>query len=126
LGFPTPLTNLKVGQFVKLKTDGTVDVIAVPGDFPIGYVVSAYKDTDNAVRVSTPFQAVMYGKAPVASTLTVGDIVTVTGFDATSGLNMFAVSATGNSADGVVLVKASANGGTDLQIGVLRQPYMKP
>lgn len=126
VGFPTPLTNLKVGQFVKLKTDGTVDVIVAPGDFPIGYVVSAYKDNDSAVRVATPFRAIMYGKAPAAATLTIGDLVTVTGFDATSGLNMFAVAASGQSVDGMVLVAASANGGVDLQIGALRQPYMKP
>jgi hypothetical protein len=122
IAFPTDATNLKEGAVVKLLNTGKVAVVAAATDVPVGIVEvfnDKYKDAAT-VTVRTHFQAI--AKCLVDTTTTaIGDLVSVTGWDATAYKATVAPATAGDFVYGIALT-----GGDDtdpIDVGILRVPF---
>ena len=125
LGFVCTDETVKVGQIVKLNTDGSVTGVTATTDKAFGIVGSAYRTTDDTVRVYTPFVAVTQGEASSAAAIVAASPVACSGFDATTGLAIYKTAASGDTVIGICLVGQSASA-VGLMVGIYRMPYLKP
>lgn len=109
LGFTADTTNLKVGHPVKLKAGAvdTVTPVTAGTEFPFGIVVVPQSADGTKVTV-LPFGGATEILAEADGTIAVGDRVSCTGFNATTGLGKYKV--TGTFVCGVATSAASTGG----------------
>ena len=113
-------SDLTRGQVVKLKTDGTVDKIAALTDMPIGVVTVAAKTGERAT-VQTSFAAIVKGEA--SGSVTTSNALAVESFNVTNKRDEYKVAIATNVVSAIAL--SDAADGVELEVGILRTPFIK-
>ncbi|CAB4185069.1 hypothetical protein UFOVP1492_126 [uncultured Caudovirales phage] len=112
-------TVLYKGAIVKLLSTDKVALVAAVTDVPYGVVIVPNRAVGEEVTVQTYFAAVCEGQADAA--VTRGNLLAVSGFDATTKKADYKVAVATNFVSAFALTTAADNAA--LTVGILRAPY---
>lgn len=113
---------LYIGALVKLEPNNTVEPVASATDRPLGIIISNWEgNSEGKVRVATPFSSIIRVKAVAA--VNAGDELSVTGQDTTAERNEMDASTTGDWVSAIALETVA--GAAEIEVGILRVPYLK-
>lgn len=108
------------GTVLKINAQGKLDADLVAGDVPYGVVFTPNKKADEYPTVITGFSVVAVAKADGA--VAVGDVVYVSGYDATDGITKVKT-ATTELIQGIAIEGGAS--GAEVRVGYLITPVKK-